>query len=202
MECNTPTMYPSCHFVINRWDEGLEDVVKLVNDIHRVYPASNVSILYDGSSSLRIPGVENIECSKLKSPSNGGAWTDRYLSYFLTHCTEDYLIKLDPDSTVIKEMKDFPTEDCIFCRLSSRKVPHGGALGFTRGVVDRIVKGGWMLNPRFINNFRYNNYNDLMMRDVLASPQYRNMEEELKYVHRSDFSCGDVVHRDSTFSHP
>jgi hypothetical protein len=175
-------------FVLNRFREEDALVQSGVDRLHAAYPASPVLLIDDRSPNF-------------KRPENGGEWTHRYLKMAIgSGCS--HIIKIDPDTTVLKAVENLPTQDCVFCRVREVKhgeriyrIPAGGALGFTLGMAQRIVAGQWMLDPRYRNSIEYGNYNDLMLMDVA----WRN---GLQMVDRPDFACGRRSKTDtSSFFH-
>ena len=188
-------------FIINYHGEPVSAVEVRVAKLKEFYGADvRVFILGDGvayqgpSESMAFP------CMKL--PENGGAWTHRYLKFFLEHSSAPYLIKIDPDTQVLAQANDLPDTDCVFCRvrevLHGRilfRFPAGGALGFTRGMAETLVAGEYFLQDRYKSDVRYGNYNDLMLRDIVQ----RN---GLNLVDRPDFCCGGrPLHSGASFHH-
>jgi hypothetical protein len=163
-------------FVLNCFNEPEDQVQSVINRIRSVYPNSVLQLNDD-------------RVDRLKTPSNGGAWTHRYLTLAIESGCE-HIIKVDPDTEILSAVQNLPTDDCIFCRVREvqmgdhlLRVPAGGALGFTRGMAQRIVGGKYFLQDRYKSNVRYGNYNDLMLMDIV----WRN---KLPMIDRPDFCCG------------
>lgn len=188
-------------FVINIFDEPKDQVKDLVKSLKDTYAKCQVLLVYDGIERYKIRGTKELEGEHLKDPKNGGKWTHRYLSFANEHAEFKHIIKLDPDTKVITQATDLPTTNCIFGNVietkfgkTTFKTVHGGALGFTNDVVQWITENEWMLNPKFISNARYNNFNDFMLRDVIA-------EQNIPLIHRTDFATGKASDETSTFVH-
>lgn len=192
-------------FAIHAFNEPPERVIKTVAALRWAYPGCQVIFIEDGGRHYMIAGVPSITGERLKTPENGGRWTNRYLSLFLAQSTFDILIKVDPDTEVIKPASNFPKGNVIFSSVYTHnlghgrtwRVPHGGALGFTRDAAREILSMRTMLNPRFINNPRYGQWNDVMLADVI---EWRNMN----LLERQDFACGPMkfIGPETTFTHP
>jgi hypothetical protein len=162
-------------FVINRFNEPDAQVQSVIDRVRLVYPNAVIQLNDD-------------RVGHLKTPANGGQWTHRYLKFSVASGCE-HIIKIDPDTTVLKAVENLPLDDCIFCRVKEHdlgtrifRVPAGGALGFTREMARKIVDNGYFLHPRYRNNPMCNNFNDLMLMDILH-------RENLPMVDRPDFCC-------------
>ena len=118
-------------------------------------------------------------------------WTHRYLTLFLRESNKKYLIKLDPDTTIIGAIETpLPSdESAIFCRVLKLALhPYnficGGALGFTRKMAAKIVSSTFMVNSRWKNILRCGNYHDTML-SIVAN------DNNLLIINRDDFLGGD-----------
>jgi hypothetical protein len=177
----------------------------LITKVNDVYPGSDVFLIEDGVEQKTFTGCRQFkETDHLKVPMCGGAWTHRYLQKYLKLSEADYLIKLDPDTKVLNPVQDLPEKMAIFAAVSERKapngtvhrVPHGGALGFTRNVAEWLVSSNAFLDQRFMSNIRYRSQQDIMLRDLAAW-------RELPLIDRPDFACGPTRKKTktSTFYH-
>ena len=162
-------------FIINVYDEPKQQVVDVVYILKCLYENCDILLLYDGAKKHNIGGILEFELPRVKTMENGCLWTHRYLQFFLEHSTKKYCIKIDPDTTPLRKFSDFPPTDCIFSkfiemplRLSYKmNVPHGGALGFTRGMAEKLVSSGILLLEKFKNSLFYRNMNDFMLSDII-----------------------------------
>jgi len=180
-------------FIINYFDENPDQIGGLINRLKLVYGADcQILMIGDGGATSCAFMGHNGDAmfDHLKTPNNGGAWTHRYLDYFLKNSTEKYLIKIDPDTEVLSMAKNLPVEDCVFCRVRDVtlgnvlfRIPAGGALGFTRGIAERIVNEGYFLKDYYRSNVRFDNFNDLMLMDIAS-------RYNVPMVDRPDFCCG------------
>lgn len=104
------------------------------------------------------PGVEVIlieDSPRLKLPQFSGQWTDRWMKAALL-TDADIIIKLDPDTRATKAAASFPTTD-IFGQQAplgtyfpkSTGIICGGAIGFQRAAVQKIVDSGFLLDPKY-----------------------------------------------------
>jgi hypothetical protein len=132
---------------------------------------------------------------RLKIAGNLGRWTDRYLKIFLdTDCS--HLIKIDPDTNVLRPVRDLPdpNQPTIFCRMGIDRVPHGGALGFTRPMAKLILENGWMTDHVLLRYHHHYAYQDQMLRTIVWS-------KKLKIQVRQDFGWIGHETDNTTFSH-
>jgi hypothetical protein len=177
-------------FVINYYGEPTADLEKLVAAIGTHYGSNaQVFILGDGVTPPAASGAFSVAFpERLKQRKHGGKWTHRYLDFYLTNSTATHLIKIDPDTQVLGSAVDLPVTDSIFCRIAKRVIgkrewwmPLGGALGFTRGMAQRIVSEEMFNDPIYANKARYHDQQDWMLEDIA-------MNHGLPLIDRKDFS--------------
>lgn len=192
-------------FALHAFDEPEEQVARTASRLAEVYPGAEVFLVEDGGNTY-----DHVQCSQrfrgdhLKTKESGGAWTHRYLGLYLLNSVAPYLVKVDPDTEVLKEATDFPQGEAVFSAVFAHdlgfgktwRMPHGGALGFTRAMALRLHSSKALLHPRFKDSPRYYDFNDIMLGQVIR-------EERLNLVERTDFACGKtkVVTVESTFAH-
>ena len=169
-------------------------VTSNVSRINSLYPESSMVLIYDGVPA-RGHDCTEIAGDRLKVAGELGRWTERYLKIFLdTECS--HLIKVDPDTNILRSAANLPdpAQPTIFCRMGLDRVPHGGALGFTRPMAKLILENGWMTDHTILRYHHHYAYQDQMLRTVVWS-------KKLKIQVRRDF--GWIGHETETtaFSH-
>lgn len=192
-------------FLIHVFDETPRQVQTLLDKLADVYPNADKLLLEDGVPQKTFKGCTKLAHEqRLKVPAHGGAWTHRYLENFLKGSTATHLIKLDPDTKVVSELTGLPDGLAIFGAIGEIKtprgvdrMPHGGALGFTRSAVQWLVSTKVFLDPFLCGNPRYLNHQDVMLRDLAVKHQ-------IPLLDRPDFACGFGRKRTKTcaFYHP
>lgn len=129
----------------------------LIESLARVYPESRRLICSDGDRRLDferfcvIHGCDYLDGERLKLSRFGGQWLVRMLNFYLSVCNADYLIKLDPDSRLIRPFSAIP-EAQIFGRLASNGVKEyvqGGAIGIRRDAATEILQSELLLMPKY-----------------------------------------------------
>jgi hypothetical protein len=193
-------------FIVNVYEEPEEEVEALLNCLRAHYPLAKIVLFEDGGHEYPQDwGDFHRRFEHRKTPLWGGFWTHRYLDQALRAYPAEHYIKVDPDTSIVKAAQSLPDGEAIFSAvythdLGDRKyrIPHGGALGFTRAAARRIVDDRLMLRATFCHPVfgRYGAYNDLMLADAILIHDL-NLEE------RTDFACGKSksMGPDTTFAH-
>lgn len=156
-------------FIINIYKEDVEQIKHLIKQIKTFYPICDIILIYDGVDKITIDGCIEISGDRLKYPYQDGRWTQRYLKEYLSRSDAEYLIKLDPDCSVIKEYIIPMDYIGVFGYVNLiglgkwNYILQGGRYGIDRGSVKLIVE-----SEKLLSNFeKYKNIQDLMMTDVL-----------------------------------
>jgi hypothetical protein len=130
-----------------------------ISDLTRFYPGAYVFKFNDC--------VEH-----LKTPDQAGKWTERYLRAFLAS-DADILIKIDPDTAVLRPAVNFPTSDMFGeCVLG---FPLGGAIGYSRVGAQKIVDSNLLQDAKYTTkDYTYSwkggeqvSCQDKIMRDIV-----------------------------------
>ncbi len=181
-------------FIVNVYDEDTAQIEGLVTSLRNEYPLADIIVAIDTMErklSFLDTSIKVRNFPHIKTPEFGGEWTHRYLTLFLRESNKKYLIKLDPDTTIIGAIETpLPSdESAIFCRVLKLALhPYnficGGALGFTRKMAAKIVSSTFMVNSRWKNNLRCGNYHDTML-SIVAN------DNNLLIINRDDFLGGD-----------
>jgi hypothetical protein len=181
-------------FVMHVHNDDDQLVTSNVNRINSLYPESSMVLIYDGVPVRGHVCVE-IAGDRLKIAGKLGQWTERYLKTFLD-TDKPYLIKIDPDTKVHRPIVNLPdpSVECIFCRMGVDRVPHGGALGFTRPMAERLLSSGWLHDPTVLRYHIHHAYQDQMLRTIVWS-------KKLSVSVRRDFGWVGHETEDTTFSH-
>jgi hypothetical protein len=160
-------------------------------ELKKFYPAASVVSISDGvddpaySAQCKSLGVTYILGERLKLPAHAGAWTQRFLTYFLAG-TADTIIKIDPDTQVLAPAPApaFPTGDVFGPLLKpSHKLQrfNGAVQGFTRKAAIRITSSGLLMNAE---------YADLKYSYQRFSAKYAKPGET---VENQPISCQDAI---------
>lgn len=178
---------------------------KLVADIGMHYGGdAQTFILGDGVTPPTVGSAVSVAMEHVKERKFGGLWSHRYLDFYLKNSIAQYVMRIDPDTQVLRKAENLPATDCVFCRIwhytigkKECRFPHGGAHGFTRGMAERIVNGKYFLDPYYCNSARFHHTNDRMLEDIMS-------KRCLPYEDRTDFDIwqGTNPIRGATFFHP
>jgi hypothetical protein len=176
------------------YDESLEMVTRQVDRIRELYPNSTVILFYDGVPSMPIPNVIHVNHGRhLKTKTDAGKWMHLWLSSFLENSSDPYMLKIDPDTQLLRPISNLPTESSVFGSIRIFHVGrtryfriHGGGVGYSRSMVERIVSNKWFESPEFISNFRFLDQEDVMLAHVIE-------REKLHWIDHSEFSCGRPI---------
>lgn len=176
------------------YQDGVDLVARNVSQIRKLYPAAELTLIYDGIST-RGYDCNEIAGDRLKVAGKLGHWTERYLKIFLA-TNKPYVIKIDPDTNILRTVQNLPdpTKPTIFCRMGLDRVPHGGALGFTRPMAESILSNGWMTDIVLLRGHERHAYQDQMLRTVV-------WKKKLKVQVRRDFGWAGHETDEMTFSH-
>jgi hypothetical protein len=118
---------------LTTYNEPKHEVVLLVKQLKKLYPAATLLQFDD-------------KASRLKLPKFGGQWTLRFLTAFLaTDC--DVLVKIDPDTEARRAVTTFPDAD-LFGNCVVGQVL-GGAMGFSRAGAQKIVDSGVLSDAKY-----------------------------------------------------
>lgn len=124
-------------FIMNVYRDYVE-ASRLRGSLLRLYPDAGVVLVYDEP--------------RLKLPSYGGRWTERYLATFM-RSGGDVAVKIDPD-TVVNARVGFPDADVFSAviRWGGKTVLSGAVMGFTRQAAGRILGSNLLLDKKYTGN--------------------------------------------------
>lgn len=143
------------------------------------------------------PNLIVIEGERLKNKSSGGCeFTQRNFEIVLDKTNTETIIKLDPDSYIWRSPKNIPDAGW-FGDVHGGSTPFmghkfniigGGAMGFKRDTIEKIVKSQFLLDKRYdkINAFydRYSKFKKVA--DPVGEPAY---------IRSEDWTLADVCRR-------
>lgn len=101
---------------------------------------------------------------RLKLQINGGTWLEKIFTTFLLESTAEYLVKIEPDSTVFRSFSlPFPNVDIagsLVKIVDGRQLVHGGCILFKRKVIKKVVESKLLESSKYKTNrkFGYRRY--------------------------------------------
>ncbi len=149
---------------LNIYQESTEQVINTVSRLKAIR-YKNIKVRFDGTynDSLSIwllnNGVNVTHCQRLKAKDNGGLITHCYLNYFVLNSKDNYLIKIDPDTTPYYPLNNIP-EDKVGCNYNaSNEHIYGGCIAFPKNIARQIVTSGLLLERKYQDNkWNYKNH--------------------------------------------
>jgi len=166
---------------------------RLIYQLRRHYPDRPIICISDGVEDAEFTefaeryGVKYIQGDRLKTRRLGGQWADRMFRTFLEESPAAHLIKLDPDSFVLRPFDYLPVQD-VFGTLNP-EVPmlvRGGCVGYRRSAVEKIVNSELLHDPK---------YHDSRLYSYRRFSQFRHEHEP---ENRQFVSCVDRILADIT----
>ncbi len=186
---------PSIGIVLTVYNEPLEMVSSQVATLKRVYPNADIILCYDAVDPLPIDGVVHVKfAQRLKTRASAGRWAHEWMKAFLEHSDGEYMLKLDPDTGIIKPIEFWPQGEVIFGTVLDFDIGggsrifliHGGGVGYSRSMVQRFVDNEWLLSNRFVNNICFQDQEDIIISRLV-------LENKLTYVDHPEIANG--MHR-------
>lgn len=155
-------------FIFNVYRDE-EQAKNLVQQLKSTFPNAEIIGLLDGKPSgdiapyLEPLQVEYIQGKRLKPQFNGGAWLERIFKIYLEESSADYLVKIEPDSTVFRPFNTIPDTEIAGTLIQiadGRELVHGGCVLFKREAAEKIVRSRLLENPKykFDRRFGYRRY--------------------------------------------
>lgn len=177
--------------VMTVYDEPLKMVAGQVDRIRTLYPNSTIVLFYDGIPTMPISDVIHVNHGQhLKTRYDAGKWMHLWLSAFLENSDDPYMLKIDPDTELIRPISILPTTPSVFGSYRIFHIGktryfriHGGGCGYSRQMVERIVVNKWFLSDTFVNNLRFLDQEDVMLANVIE-------RERLNWIDHPEFACG------------
>lgn len=155
-------------FVFNIYQD--EDRAKiLVQQLKSTLSDSQILSLFEGTPSgdiasyLTSKQIGFNQGERLKPQINGGAWLERIFKTYLESSEAEYLIKIEPDTTIFRTFTSIPNTEIAGTLIQipdGRELVHGGCVLFKREVVQKIVRLRLLENPKykFDRRFGYRRY--------------------------------------------
>ncbi len=143
---------PSTCFYIQCYGERAE-LLRVCSEIRKSYQESRIIVCFDGDredkSSLEKlwadPNIEIVEGEQLYRVEHGGAVCHRMLELFLDK-PADFLIKVDPDTRIVKPFTFWPTADRYFggtIVMSGESISiQGGCMIFSKQLCIQLYESG------------------------------------------------------------
>lgn len=145
-----------CFTVYEDWDLAKRLIKQL-----RMFPSAGVLCLTDGTHNpefaylCKIENIRYINGNRLHPQRYGGAWLKRFFYCFLSRSSADFLIRLEPDSFVVRPFNKPPNSDVagnILVTPDGRRYIHGGCVLFRRSAVEKILNSSLLDNPEYATN--------------------------------------------------
>ena len=163
---------PSVAIILTVYTEPVEEVIQQVNRIKELYPLSDIILCYDGVEPHDISGVVNVKFEvPLKRRATVGKWVESWFRAYLDNSSADYMLKLDPDTGLIKPIEFWPPGEVVFGSLIKKKtvmgnyvrwLMHGGGVGYSRSMVVKILENKWLQSSMFVNDIRFEDQEDIV----------------------------------------
>lgn len=153
-------------FIFHVYDE-VEQSKILVQSLRRFYPNVQIISIFDGLKNSELKQylesfqVMVVEGDRLKLQKNGAAWLVRMLEKFLELSSAEALIKIEPDSLVLREFKEFPLSSAgitgTLVETSCLQYITSGCFWIRRSAVQRILNSKILLDNRYkiLRSFGY-----------------------------------------------
>lgn len=145
--------------------------VQRIAELRKFYPGSPIISIADGVADddyaevCRANGVLYQVGERVKIPAFGGQWTERWFKKFLQDTDSQLIIKIDPDTGVFKTLTEFPKAEVFgqhHIHINGDFHISGGAIGFTRAAVEKIINSGLLKDPVYRNKqFIYDRFGNL-----------------------------------------
>lgn len=141
------------------------DIEICLKAFRKAYPQSPCSIFSDGCDWDYAPIASAYKCQfilgdRLKD-IGGGFWTARFLYRFAHSGRSQWLIKIDPDTEIVRPLSVLPPitglfgYDYVFAQGLLGKSIHGGFQGFSRDAAETILRSNLLGHPRYQNQDRF-----------------------------------------------
>lgn len=147
-------------FVLHVWSAADQKLARsTIAEINSFYPDSPLFVIGDGVEPNALGVFIPVIGERLKTPEFGGEWTQRYLDLFLEHTACQVLIRLDPDTKLLRRFNYFPSAAVFGCK-TEWGTTRGGCVGFSRQGAAAIASSGYLRDDKYRNNrqFLYSRY--------------------------------------------
>lgn len=140
-------------------NEEIVSAKTLVQDLRKFYPDSQIICIFDGYKNfevkqyLELNSVTVVEGKNLKPQKNGAAYIIRFLEKFLELSNSEILIKVDPDTLVLRQFKEFPDLDVdiagTLLQNEGIQFVSGGCIWIKKKTVSTILNSRILLDSRY-----------------------------------------------------
>jgi hypothetical protein len=164
-----------------------------IADLRMFYPESLILIFDDSKQRLKLAQF-------------AGRWTERYLKAFL-QTESDILIKLDPDTAVLRRANEFPDSEIFGEHVDGQVL--GGCIGYSRDCARKIIESDLLVDSKYTGlHYTYMKFGervsrqDEIMADIIRRLHLHTVEWKeaciRQYHPRSVMPTGDyaIVHPD------
>lgn len=156
-------MKGSVAFVFNVYKE-FDLCKRLINQIKTFFPSSDVFCIMDGVVNYELQNVclENkityVQGERLFKQKSGIYWIKRMFWHYLFNSNADYLIKVDPDTYLLKHFETIPNFDIagsIYKVDNEIKFIHGGCTLYSRKACNNIFNSDLIYNEKYTKSREY-----------------------------------------------
>jgi len=143
-------------FLLTRWAGDGDLCSRAIQSILRYYPKAEIILMVDGAledgDTLGfVEATTVVHGGSLFSAEHGGAWALRWIRAALGRSSAEIIVRIDPDSLMIRPLKRFPNADLFGTLMQHPKwgqFVQGGACGYTRAALERIERSGRLEQER------------------------------------------------------
>lgn len=164
---------------------------RLVSQLRFFFPLSNILGIADGTYSYSFNefawqhNVKYIEGDRLFYQRTSNEWIKRMFWFYLVSSRSSYLIKIDPDSYVLRRFNYLPSFDIAgsVYKISDKiSFIHGGCTLYSREACRKIKDSPLLDSPEYLTspNYRYRRF----------QPPYKH---ESEVVEQGYFTCEDRI---------
>ena len=162
-----------------------------LGELRFLYPDVDVLVILDGVHAPELEAyctAARINLHKGRRLKESPQWIVRFLRLFLATSQAEHLIKIDPDTKLLKPLQFLGSGDVFgtMHRQNSWAYINGGAMGFRRSAATKLLQSGILDNPRYCQEaFRYNRW----LPPYLATSEQRRLDR----VIASDLILSDAA---------
>ena len=153
-----PTPQAAVDFYFNVIEGEQAQSCRLISQIRHYHPTSRIVVISDGyAANADIFCQDNVffvEGEHLKRHGHVGMFTTRNLSTALALTNAGHIIKLDPDSGLVRRVPSLPFAASWLGRVVRGKTPwgtaiwaNGGGFAISRSAANQILASGYLLLP-------------------------------------------------------
>lgn len=168
---------------------------RLIRQIKFFFPSSDILGISDGTTNdgfrfyCHTHNVKYLEHQRLFYQTTGNQWIKRMFRFFQAYSEANYLIKIDPDSYVLRRFEFLPDLDISGTpfKLSDKiSFVHGGCALYSKYACQKI------LDTNLIDANEYRTNMAFAYRRFMAPYKQRNEEAQVERFFCEDRVLGDV----------